>query len=74
VRCLFAALDDPTGVTAHRLGALERVTFLLADWWHAGQRLADTERRMTEVLDELNLTEVVTSIPGLSPGPVRCPV
>jgi transposase len=67
VRKLFTALDDPTGVLAHRLGALERVAFLLADWWHAGQRLADTERRMTEVLDELNLTEVVTSIPGLSP-------
>ncbi len=67
VRGLFAALDDPTGVTAHRLGALERVAFLLQDWWHAGQRLADTEQRMTGVLDELNLTEVVTSIPGLSP-------
>jgi transposase len=67
VRGLFAALDDPTGVTAHRLGALERVALLLQDWWHAGQRLADIEQRMTGVLDELNLTEVVTSIPGLSP-------
>ena len=28
--------------------------------------LADTEQRMTGVLDELELTELVTSIPGLS--------
>jgi len=67
VRRLFAALDDPTGVLAHRLGALERVAFLLADWRHTKRRLADTEARMTGVLDQLELTDLVTSIPGLSP-------
>jgi transposase len=67
VRKLFTALDDPTGVLAHRLGALERVAFLLADWRHTKLRLADTEARMTGVLDQLELTELVTSIPGLSP-------
>ena len=52
VRGLFAALDDPTGVTAHRLGALERVQLLLEDWRHTKRRLADTEQRMTAVLDQ----------------------
>jgi transposase len=63
---LFSALSDPTGVTAHRAGALERVAFLLQDWQVAGDKLADTERRMTAVLDELKLTGLATSIPGLS--------
>ncbi len=66
VRQLFAALDDPTGVTAHRLGALERVQLLGEDWRHIRRRLADTEQRMTAVLDQLELTELVTSIPGIS--------
>jgi transposase len=65
-RRLFAALADPTGVTAHRPGALERVAFLLADWQDAGVKLADTETRMTSVLDGLELTTLATSIPGLS--------
>jgi transposase len=64
---LFAALTDPAGVTAHRPGALERVGLLLEDWHHTHRRLADTETRMTAVLDELELTELVTSIPGISP-------
>ncbi|HET6686747.1 MAG TPA: IS110 family transposase [Jiangellaceae bacterium] len=67
VRGLFAALDDPTGVTAQRLGGLERVAFLLQDWRHTKLRLADTEARMTGVLDQLELTGLVTTIPGLSP-------
>jgi transposase len=66
VRNLYAALTDPTGVTAHRVGALERVAFLLADWHLAGDKLADTEVRMVGVLDELKLTKLVTSIAGLS--------
>jgi transposase len=66
VHRLYAALVDPTGVTAHRLGALERVAFLLQDWHVAGDKLADTEARMTSVLDELKLTELATSIPALS--------
>ena len=63
---IFAALTDPAGVTAHRRGALERVQLLLEDWHEAHRRLADTETRMTAVLDELELTELVTSIPGIS--------
>jgi transposase len=66
-RRVFAALVDPAGVTAHRAGALERVALLLEDWAHAHTRLADTEARMTAVLDQLQLTELVTSIPGISP-------
>ena len=66
-RRLFAALQDPAGVSAHRPGALERVQLLLEDWLHAHHRLADTETRMTGVLDELELTTLVTTITGLSP-------
>jgi transposase len=66
VRGLFAALDDPRGVIAHRCGALERVHLLLADWDDNQRRLADTETRMLTVLDELQLTDLVTSIVGLS--------
>jgi transposase len=63
---LFAALADPAGVAAHRAGALERVQLLLVDWVHAHERLADTETRMVAVLDELQLTGLVCSIPGIS--------
>ena len=65
-RNLFAALADPAGVIAHRAGALERVQLLLEDWRNAHDRLADTEARMTGVLDELGLTRLVTSITGIS--------
>jgi transposase len=63
---LFAALTDPAGVTAQRAGGLERVQLLLEDWQHAHRRLLDTETRMTGVLDELELTTLVTTITGLS--------
>jgi len=66
VRGLFTALADPAGVAAHRSGALERVQLLLEDWQHTQDRLAETERRMTAVLDELGLTGLVTSMTGLS--------
>ncbi len=39
---------------------------MLADWRAAKARLADVESRMVEILDELELTELVTSIPGVS--------
>jgi transposase len=67
VRRLFAALADPAGVLAHRPGALERVTVLLADWQTAAAKLTDAETRMVTVLDELDLTALVTSISGISP-------
>jgi transposase len=66
VRKLFTGLADPAGVIAHRHGALERVQLLLEDWAHTQHKLADTEHRMTTVLDELELTELVTSITGIS--------
>ncbi len=53
VRQLFAALADPAGVIAHRPGALERVGFLMDDWRQTHRRLADTETRMTRILDDL---------------------
>jgi transposase len=67
VRAVFAALIDPHGVTSHRVGALERTGLVLADWQYTTRRLADTEARMVAVLDELGLTELVTSIAGLTP-------
>jgi transposase len=67
LRQLFGALTDPAGVTGLRAGALERVQLLLADWTLTHQRIAETEKRMTGVLDELELTGLVTSITGISP-------
>jgi transposase len=66
VRMPFTALSDPAGVLEHRPGALERIALLLDDWLETHRRLADTETRMTAVLDALQLTELVTSITGLS--------
>jgi transposase len=66
LRRLFRAVSDPAGVTAHRRGALERVALLLQDWTLTHQRIAETQTRMTGVLDELGLTRLVTSITGRS--------
>jgi transposase len=63
---LWEALADRGGVAAQRRGALERVHLLMADWRSLLGRLADTEARMCQVLDELDLTGLVTSIDGLS--------
>ena len=63
---VFAACADPAGVTELRHGALERVGMLMADWRDTQARLADTEQRMVTVLGDLGLTELVTSITGLS--------
>src|SRR3954454_18084531 len=66
LRNLYRALGDPAGVLAHRPGALERVQLLLEDWAHTQHKLADTEQRMVAVLDELELTALITSITGIS--------
>jgi transposase len=66
VRGLWEALAGPGGVAAQRPGALERLHLLLEDWRVLRARLADTEKRMTGLLDELGLTELVTSIDGVS--------
>jgi transposase len=65
VRGLWEALGDPGGVAAQRRGALERLHLLLDDWRALRARLADTEARMTAMLDELGLTALVTSIDGV---------
>jgi transposase len=66
IRGVFAALTDPAGVSAHRRGGLERVELLIRDWQATRTSLTDSETRMLAVLDELELTELVTSITGLS--------
>jgi transposase len=70
VRAVFDAAADPAraaaGVSNQRAGALERTRFALADLAHARAETALVETRMVEVLDELGLTTLVTSIPGLS--------
>lgn len=63
---LFSALDDHTGVAAHRTRTLKRVQFLLQDRQHTQWQLTDTESRMIGLLDELGLPQLVTSITGLS--------
>jgi transposase len=66
VDAVFVALTDTTGVTVQRRGILERVGLVLDDWRDLHRRIADTEERMVAILDELGLTELVTSIQGLS--------
>lgn len=66
VRAVFDAASDETGVATQRIGALERARFVFEDWHATRQRLAETETRMVAVLDELDLVELTTSIPGMS--------
>lgn len=66
VQALWEALAGTGGVAAQRPGALERLHLLLEDWRVLRARLADAEERMTGLLDELGLTELVTSIDGVS--------
>ena len=70
VRAVFDAAADPTraaaGVADQRAGALERTRFALADLAHARAETTVVETRMVQVLDELDLTTLATSIPGLS--------
>jgi transposase len=66
VEATFTALADTTGVTVQRPGILERVGLVLDDWRDLHRRIAETETRMVAVLDELELTALVTSIQGMS--------
>jgi hypothetical protein len=70
VRAVFDTATDPTqtavGVLDQRAGALERARFALADLAHARAEIAVVQARMVGVLDQLGLTELVTSIPGVS--------
>jgi transposase len=67
LRAVFAAAQAPGGVTWEREGATERASFALSDWHRALTELAEVERRMVEVLDALELSELVSTIPGLTP-------
>ena len=70
MRAVFDAATDPpgaaVGVAGQRAGALERVGFVLADLAHLRAGITEVEARMVGVLDALELTELVDSIPGLS--------
>jgi transposase len=70
VRAVYDAATDPAhtrvGVAEQRGGALERVGFALIDLAHARDEITAVEARMLDVLDELGLTELAGSIPGVS--------
>lgn len=70
VRAVFDAATDPSlvdlGVVEQRSGALERVAFCLADLLHLRAELAEVEARVLDVTDELGITALIGSIPGVS--------
>ena len=66
LQAIFVAAQDPGGVNAERAAACERAADVLRDWHRALTELADVEARMLAVLDALELTELVTTITGLS--------
>jgi transposase len=65
-RAIHAAAAEPGGIAAERAAALERAGFAYGDWMSALAAIAEVETRMVSVLDELHLTHLVTTIPGLS--------
>lgn len=66
LRAIWAAAHDPGGVERERPAALERAEYAIGDWHRALGELADVEARMISVLDILELTDLVTTIRGLS--------
>lgn len=66
VRDLHAAAADRRGVPSQRPGAIERASFTLADLRHATEQRHQVETLMVEILDDLDLTTLVCSIPGVS--------
>jgi transposase len=66
VRALWEATRDTTGVAVHRHGALERVADALVDWQRLRGQRDDVEAKMVGILDDLDLTDLATSIPGVS--------
>lgn len=66
VTALHEAAADPRGVPAQRPGGLERANFALADLRQALADREEVEALMVGVLDELELTHLVTSIDGVS--------
>jgi transposase len=66
LQAIWAAAVEPDGVERERPAALERARYAIRDWRRALDEIADVEARLLEVLDALGLTELVTSIDGLS--------
>ncbi|MDN5920806.1 MAG: transposase [Pseudonocardia sp.] len=66
LRGVHAAAARPGGVPAERDAAAERAAFALSDWHRALHEQAEVETRMLAVLDALELSELVTTIPGVS--------
>ena len=66
MQAIWAAALDPGGVERERPAALERAHDAIRDWRRALDEVADVEARMCAVLDTLELTELVTTIDGLS--------
>ena len=67
VRKVFAAVTATAGVVEHRQAALERIGWILTDWERARADQIVVEARMVAVLGQLELTDLVCSIDGLSP-------
>lgn len=67
LRAIHAAAVQPGGVPGERDAACERAEFALADWYRALEQLTEVETRMLACLDALELDELATSIPGVSP-------
>jgi transposase len=67
VRAVWAALTDPVGVRTRRAGALHRVGWILTDFLATRRALAEVETRLVDTLDQLDLTDLVSSIPGVNP-------
>jgi transposase len=65
-RAVHAAAACPGGIAAERDAALERAEFARHDWMNALAAIAEVEARMVAVLDQLHLTHLIATIPGLS--------
>ena len=66
LRAIWAAAQAPGGVERERAAAVERAADAIRDWRRALDELDDVEARMTGVLDDLGLAELVCTIDGLS--------
>jgi transposase len=66
LRAIWDAALAPGGVERERAAATERARDAIRDWRRALDELDDVEARMLEVLDNLELTDLVTTIDGLS--------
>jgi|GEM_PF-295228 len=67
VAAMYAALADDTGVRSRRDAVLHRIGWILDDLAHTRRRLTEAETHMVTVLDHLGLSDLLCSIPGLSP-------